>query len=75
MNDYRFRWALITVPLTIAFMIYLISGASTSFSFSGITEAIGIVNGDRWTGLIVLAVALIGLVLVLRIVLSRKDDS
>jgi hypothetical protein len=74
MNDYRFRWTLITVPLAGLFMIYLISGASTSFSFPDLSDAIGIVNGERWTGLIVLAVALIGLVLVLRILLHRKDD-
>lgn len=74
MNDYRFRWALITVPLVIGFMIYLISGASTSFDFLDITEVIGINNIDRWTGLIILAVGLIGFVLLLRVLLSKKED-
>ncbi len=74
MDDRRFRWSVLTVPFAIFFMIYLISGASTSFDFLDISDAIGIANGDRWTSLIVLAVALIGLVLVLRILLHRKDD-
>ena len=71
----RFRLWLLTIPLTIAFFLYLVNGMHTSFDFSDLIDALGIHNPERFVQLFVVFIVLVALVLVLCIATGRdKND-
>ena len=69
---YRFRWAILAVPLTIGAFFWLRNGVEASFQFEDILKYLDVRAEGRYVRLACLAAVLIAVTLVVKNIRVRK---
>jgi hypothetical protein len=74
MNERRFRWELVLVPLTILVVAWFLSGIELTFTWTEVMERLNVQNQKRYSRLAQLGLAVVAVCAIWR-VLRRGEDS